>query len=221
MKTTGATAKIGEGIYTAADAARILKIPYSKANYWFKYYLKNKHFKTDYRYYFEVSDILAVNFLTLIEMYVFYAFKEESVKIADIIIAHETISKTFDTPYPFANKDFYVSGRKIYYGDDKDLTIANKTKQKMLADILIQFSKKIEYGNANLAHKYYPLGKNKSIVVDPENQFGQPVIEGTNIRVETIYNFYKAGDSIELICELYNISNNNVKDAIEFFSMAA
>jgi hypothetical protein len=54
---------IGGGIYTAADAARILKVPYPKANYWFKYYAKEKLASSgNFRYHFQVRDVVAVNF---------------------------------------------------------------------------------------------------------------------------------------------------------------
>ena len=37
-----AIGKMGGGIYTASDAAKILRIPYTKSRYWFKYYAQNK-----------------------------------------------------------------------------------------------------------------------------------------------------------------------------------
>lgn len=42
------------------------------------------------------------------------------------------------------------------------------------------FYKKIRFSNKNIAHKFYPLGIEKNVVVDPNHQVGQPIIDNTN-----------------------------------------
>ncbi|MDZ4846854.1 MAG: DUF433 domain-containing protein [Chitinophagales bacterium] len=209
-----ASAKIGEGIYSAADAARIFRIPYSKAQYWFKYYAKNKLFDSiGYRYHFEIRDIVAVNFLSLIEMYVFYSLKDENISIHEIVRIHQTMAEHLNTPYPFANQDISVLGKNVFFG--ASYTNA-KNLQSSLAEFIVPLAKKIEFGDQRMAKKFYPLGISKSIVVNPENQFGQPIIEGTNILAETIYDYYLAGESIGFIAKLYKLDSRKVEDAIAF-----
>jgi len=183
------TASIGQGIYTAADAARILKIPYPKANYWFTYYAKQKlSVTTDYIYHFPVRDVIAVNFLTLIEMYVFYTLKEKGGKTSKIIKAHTAMSNFLGTPYPFAKEDIYVSSKtkSLLFGGDDQLVTADEHLQTVIIQVLKLFISKVHFNDDRIANKFYPLGKAKTIVVNPENQFGQPTIEGTNILTETI-----------------------------------
>lgn len=98
---------------------------------------------------------------------------------------------------------------------------ADKTRQIALRQIIEAFCKKIEFSGNNLAQKYYPLGKNKPIVVDPHHQFGQPVIEKTNVLAETIYNMHGAGESKAFISRLYDISLNEVRAAIDLFTKNA
>jgi uncharacterized protein (DUF433 family) len=62
------------------------------------------------------------------------------------------------------------------------------------------------------------LGKEHQIVVDPHHQFGQPVIENTNLLAETIYDLCKAGEKKEMLSHLYNISVKEINDAVAFFS---
>lgn len=215
------TAKIGEGIYTATDAAQIFKIPYGKAKYWFNQYAGNKFLKSvNFRYYFEIKDIKAINFLSLIEMYVFYELRNNGVKVNEIIRVHKHLSEVLETPYPFAKEKIYSYGKYICYGDDNNKISASLPFQRVI-DNLKPFFKKISYsGDNKLAKKFYPLGKTKTIVVNPENQFGQPIIENTNILAYTIYDYYMAGESIDFISCLYDISKENVKDAIEFLKVA-
>ena len=214
-------ARVGEGIYTAADASRIFKIPYRKAKYWFSYYVRNRLFETiGYRYYFPIKDTIAVNFLSLIEMYVFFKFKERKIKTSTVINAHSRMSEYLKTPYPFASQDFYIYGSKIFFGNNELLRDAVDINQILIQDYILPFAEKIKFDDKKLASKFYPLGINKSVVINPENQFGQPTIDGTNILTATIYDYYLGNESITTISELFNISTKNVQDALEFHQAA-
>lgn len=217
MKAHNEIGRIGDGIYTAKDASRIFKIPYSKVNYWFQWYLKKGKFKLDYQYHFAIKDTLAVNFLTLIEMYVFYTLKENGVKTSAILKAHSILSEKLKTPYPFAQEDYYSLGNKIYFGNSTQLASADEKVQFTFRETLVPYSKKINFGENRLAHKFYPLGSSRSVVVDPSHQFGQPTITGTNILVATIYDWHLSKESNDFIAELYKIPVQSVVDAIDFW----
>lgn len=213
--------KLGQGIYTAADASRILKIPYPKAKYWFKNYARSRFNDSDFLYHFEVRDLTVVNFFALIEMYVFYTLKEKGITTSRILSAHNVMKDFLKTPYPFAKQDIYINNRSLLFGDEKrELITADKRLQTVIIRVLKPFVSKVQFNDDRLAHKYYPLGKEKTIVVNPENQFGQPVIEGTNILPETILNLSKGGESMTSIAKLYGINVKQVKHAIEFANAA-
>jgi uncharacterized protein (DUF433 family) len=218
---TNSTLTIGQGIYTAADAARILRVPYAKANYWFQYYAKHKFPSTTQTiYHFKIKDIMAVNFLTLIEMIVFYSLKERGIPTGRILEAHTVMSDFLKTPHPFAKEDIYVNEKSLLFGNEEQLLTADKRLQTVLIQVLKPFISKIHFSDQRMARKFYPLGKKKSIVVNPENQFGQPVIEGTNILTQTIFNLLQAGESKKSIAKLYDLTLSQVNDAIEFSKAA-
>ena len=58
-------------------------------------------------------------------------------------------------------------------------------------------------------------------VVDPHHRLGEPIVENTNISAESIFSFYNAGESIPDIASLYDLSEKQVKDAVDFFLVAA
>lgn len=228
--TKRATAKLGEGIYTAADAARILDIPYPKANYWFKFYARQKLSESvDYIYHFEIKNIIAVNFLTLLEMNIFFKLKEKNFVTKDIIEIHRRMAEAFNTYYPFAHKTLYVEQfdakvkrkkHQVFFGDSGLFVHLDRDVQTTFPEIVMPLCEKITFDNKQLAKRYYPLGKDRTVVVDPQHQFGQPVIEGTNILTETLVDYYRGGESVDFIASLYNIRPQNVKDAIEFAKAA-
>jgi uncharacterized protein (DUF433 family) len=134
--------------------------------------------------------------------------------------AHREMAKALNTPYPFAQKDMYIDNFKLLFGDDTQLITADEKLQTVIASFLQPFCQKIEFTNDRIAHKFYPIGQDKSIVINPENQFGQPVIEGTNILTTTILAFHKGGESEDSISRLYDITPKNVRDALEYHKAA-
>ena len=217
------SAHLGKGIYSAADAARIFRMPYDKAKYWFTHYARQKFVQeSNYIYHFHLKNIVAVNFLTLMEMKVFYTLKEAGVTTRKIIKAHHVMSLALKTPYPFVRKDLYMDeGRRLFFfTNEKMLLSADEKFQGKIEGVLLQFIEKLAYGDSWIPNKFYPLGKERSVVIKPENQFGQPIIEGTNILTKTIYSLSLGGESEESISKLYDINIDQVRDAIEFSEAA-
>lgn len=214
--------ELGSGFFTISDIARILKIDRNKISYLVRNYWNDRLSKrSDYKYLFETNKVLALNFYALIEIKVFYVLRQNGVAYKKTLEAHEFLSKKFNTPYPFAHHSFYRSGGDILFEEGNDFIQAESTQQIAIRGIIEPFSEKIEYSSDNIAKAYYPLGKDRKVVVDPDHQFGEPVLLNTNILASTVYKMYKAGDSINLISRSYNLDEHSINDAISFFETAA
>lgn len=227
MAATKTTPTLGEGIFTAYDAAHILDIRYGKVNYWFNNQVKEQFRKTtNHNYFFDYQDIRAVNFFSLIELFVFNALRtgKDRLKPKKIIEYHAFLSSVLNTPYPFATSRWLRSGNEIILSLDEwdsQLVSANSSFQLLIRDVIEPYTKRIVFDvEDGLAFKYYPLADSKNIVVNRYNQFGQPVIEGTNIKTSTIFTYHTGGESIESIAELYNLTKDQVEDAIEYANAA-
>lgn len=216
--------KLGGGIYNTTDVADLLKISNHKAYYLLNNYLGDK-FKKQTEFDYRISDDddrFYVNFLALIELYVFQKFRNAKVSAQKVRKIHDFLSKKLNTPYPFASTDFYKSGKDIYFKDGDDWVITDKSLQIALKKIIESFGAKISFNENNLAEKYFPLGKDKSIVIDPNYRFGQPILKDSYLPIEPLYETYIAeeGDA-DLICHTYNISKNEIDDIVEFMNMEA
>ncbi|HPI30059.1 MAG TPA: DUF433 domain-containing protein [Bacteroidales bacterium] len=217
---------LGLGIYTIPDMASILGIPYAKVLRWINTFWNDRFgSKYGHSYSWNIDLTKAVNFHTLIELYTFYELSQAGVKTKEILQAHELLSIEYATHYPFANKiilnSIRTDGRKILF-EQKDGSIhtIDAAKQFNLGFIR-EFFKNLDFDTDSLAIRLWPLGKEKSIVCDPHHQFGQPVINGTNIQSEALYRMHLAKEPINFIASLYNISPKNVKHAIEFHEKVA
>lgn len=217
--------EIGSGIYTKSEIAKILRLPYSRVSTWINRYWGGKLKKElDFSYIWTSDKSNAVNFYTLVELYILILLGEAGVKTKDVINAHIELSKFYKTHHPFARKEILESiktdGKKIYF-DTGSGTISLDGKKQFQINFIKVFFKNLSFDNEFLANRLYPLGKNKKIVIDPTRQFGHPVVGNTNIYPETIYNLHKAGEPNKFIAHVYEIGVEEVKDAIEYCKKAA
>lgn len=216
--------KIGLGIYTASEIAKILRIPYIKIYTWMNKYWDGKIGK-DFgsKYSWDISGKRAVSFHTFIEFYVMMRFSEAGVKPKQVLEAHTELTKMYHTAFPFARKEVLKGiksdGKHIFLKTREGIIELNGTKQFNLNLIEIFFIN-LEFDEDNLASRFWPMGKEKSILVDPKRRFGQPVIDGKNIYPEIIFNHHQAGDPIPYIAYVYQISEAEVCHALEFCKAA-
>lgn len=214
---------LGIGLYTIPDVANILNLDKILVRRWLKEYwgnqFSNKHVSFSS---WGKGRERAIPFFTLIEFFVFFQLRKRGVSAQNIAKAHETIGQELNISFPFANSVILTDGKKIFYSTDGDLSInADKSKQINFKSIIELFCHKIDFDKDQNALRYWPLGKEKNIVVDPHHQLGQPTIKNTNILAETLYNMYTSGEKIGFISSLYDVPENDVKASIEFFKKAA
>lgn len=210
--------RLGEGIYFPRDVAQILKLPYHKVKY-----LMNSFWSA---YTFGDERNKAVNFFSLIEFYTYFHLRQRGYSPKYIKDFHHNLSKNLNTLYPFASvrvvdrkeKGQRTKNSKIWYEYMGELMRDDRGNQPSISSFVKPFLKQIDFGDDNLAKRFYPLHHTKNIVVDPLHQFGKPVIAGTNIQTKTIFSLSDAGESIKNICKMYDVSEHQVDDAIRLHS---
>lgn len=216
--------EIGYGIYTTPEVATILRLPYQKVHRWINEYW-DKKLGSQYgnQYSWTSGKSRAVSFHTLVEFYVMMQFSEAGVKPRDVLTAHKELSNKYSTAFPFANRDVLkginTDGKKIYFSEGEDNLSLDGTSQLNL-EFIKQFFRKLDFDGSEIASRFWPMGRNSSIVVDPERKFGHPIIDGRNIYPETICNLHKAGEPLDYIAYIYELTVKQVKDALQYCSAA-
>lgn len=216
--------KIGHGIYTPNDISKILKMSLLKVHYWIDKYWDGrlgKEFSSQYSW--RVGKSKAVSFHTMVEFYVMMQLGELGLKPRQVLTAHTVLSKKFNTPFPFANKvvlkNIKTDGISIYLNEQESLVTLDGSNQFNL-DFIQAFFKNLDFDNDQLASRFWPLGKQKKILIDPKRKFGHPITADSNIYPETLYNMFKGGDSIEMIAFTYEITQQEVTDSITYCEAA-
>jgi uncharacterized protein (DUF433 family) len=214
---------LGTGIYTMPDVAAILGLPQAKVRRWLQEYW-NVHFgKADQTVFSDgTGRELVTNFYTLIEFFTFYQLRDRGVPAQRIVKAHKVLEGVFNTAYPFAMSNILTDGKDVLFtGEVGDIIQADATLQITITDILAPFCEKIDFDRQLLANRFFPLDRGHSVIIDPKRQFGQPVVGETNILTETVFNLYRAGDSADFIARVYDLTPEQVHDAITFHRNAA
>ena len=217
----------GKGIYTLTIAAKILKMNPQKMRRWIKGYTYYKNmecrsynplFKTEYKY--NPNDVV-ISFLDLTELLFINSFLQYGISIQKIRKAAIAASKFLDTSHPFAIRKMFTDGKTIF------ADIAQKENDPSLLDLInkqYQFGKIIEpllcecidFGRYDYAEKWWPLGKEGEIVLDPARNLGQPILNKYNVKTELIYELYKTNHSISEISDWYELDKNAIQTAISF-----
>lgn len=225
MKAITHKNELGFGIYTIPDISRLLKIERRKVTRFISEYwderLGKKLFSDTYSWSVNKRN-KAVNFYVLIELFTFFKLQELGVKAKAILKARSSIAEELKIDYPFASSKLLTDGKNIWYRFQEDIINADGSCQTNFVKFIEDFTINVDFSTKSfLAEKLYPFGRDKRIVVDPHRQFGQPIIEGTSINAEVIYSMYRSGEPIDSLAILYDLTEKDVNDAINFYRSVA
>jgi len=215
---------LGAGIYTIPDISNLLSIPKFKVRRYLNEYWNERSGKKLFNETYSWSadnKMKAVNFYTLIELYTCFHLQELGVTPKEILKSRAAMMKDLKIPYPFASEVLLTNGKKIWFEFKDSIVKADGSKQTDFVEFIREFAGKIEFNSNKIAEKFWPAGKQSDVVINPHNQFGQPVLNGTNINAEVIFSMYESGEPVDAIGILYDLTKKQVNDAISFYTKPA
>ena len=157
-----------------------------------------------------------VNFYVLIELYVYFELRDMKVSAQRIIKTRNAMRKDLGTEHPFALAKLLAQRNKIWYEFKDSIVDADGSRQTNFEKMVRDYAKKIDFNGSDMATRYWPMGKDRKVVVDPSHQFGMPTIVDTNINTHTLRSMFTSGESPEVLAEMFDISLGAVRDALTF-----
>jgi len=219
---------LGEGVYTVPDAVRILQLPLPFLQRWISGYSRILT-DGDHKHSRGIVDQgcwgagrhRGINFFALIEVYTFAALRRLGVSAQKIRKARDELAERFGTVYPFASHSLLSDGKQVLVVlagvEEPVLMILGERGQTALRKVIEPFCRKIDFcESTSLAERFWPLGRERAVIVDPRRGFGRPTLFGTNITTETIAQFVVAGESEDSVAHEFEVSKQAVLDAVEF-----
>ena len=217
---------IGRGIYSLAEAERLSGVPRRRIRRWmygYAYTYKGQRRRSAPPV---ASDLeqpegtKLVGFADVIEVRFLNAFREYGVSWKYIRIAAERAKELLGRHHPFSSRIFKTDGRTIL------AELAKSTGDKFLLDLVHdqwEFERiispylyaGIDYNQLHEPERWWPLGTDRQVVIDPHRSFGAPVVtEGVPTRI--LASAFDAEESLEFVAKLYEVSVQAVRDAVEF-----
>src|ERR1043166_1627720 len=125
-----------------------------------------------------------------------------------------------DLSHPFCTKQFVTDGQRIFSelhrenGESSLLEIA--TDQQVFAEIIRPFIKQLEFKGGTTLERWWPMGVDRNVVVDPKKNFGQPTISHEGIATQVLAESVRANGSVEEVARWYEVKPQSVQEAVEY-----
>lgn len=215
---------LGKGIYTVPDAARLSGVSPRRIRYWLKGVENEKIKEEKNRLWMgellPIHDKLALGFLDLQEVRFIDAFLKTGVSWPLLRRVHKVARERYQIEHPFCTRRFVTDGAQIMeeIAQESDESVLEEVvcKQRVFRQVVQPFIKELEFAPDDQLIRWWPLGPERQVVLDPCRQFGQPIVAVGGVATEVLQAASKAGQSIEEIADWYEIEPRAVRDAIDF-----
>jgi uncharacterized protein (DUF433 family) len=215
---------LNTGLYTMPEASRLTRISTGKVRRWIKGY----DFRTsgsirhsDAVWQGEIKPIdkkISLSFRDLLELRFVDAFIRAGVSWRTMRRAHTKAQDELKTTHPFCSNRVATDGKSILLRqaeEDSDEALVNLvTNQKEFSRIVQGFLKELEFSGKDII--WWPLGKERQIVLDPKRNFGQPSAVRSGVPTSVLARSVKTNGSVEAVSHWFEVSEGEVRDAVEF-----
>lgn len=219
---------IGRGLYTVPEASRLSNVSPARIRRWLRGYRYKAAGETRWSkpvWHGELPEIdgaVALSFLDLMDARFVDAFRKYGVPWKTIRLAADRSREIFNVSHPFAAKRFMTDGRRIFAeifedtGTRKCLDMV-RNQYAFRQVVSPSFVKSLEFSrNGGEAIRWWPLGKDRMVVVDPERCFGQPITGDSGVPTEVLANACRVEKSVERVARIFDVPPRSVKDAVRF-----
>ncbi|MFL6196986.1 MAG: DUF433 domain-containing protein, partial [Thermoanaerobaculia bacterium] len=168
-----------------------------------------------------MEDSVALTFRDLLEVRFVQFFRARGVGWKVIKQAAECASEIIQDSHPFSTKRFKTDGRSIFAeivqatGEESLLDLA-KRQYEFKSFVEPFLFEGLEFSNLGIAPvRWWPLGRNRRVTIDPERAFGQPICTPESVPTTILAKAYRAEGSIDAVARWFMVHPKSVADAVE------
>lgn len=167
-----------------------------------------------------MDDKLALGFLDLQEVRFIDAFLKTGVSWHLLRVAHGIARSRYGIEHPFCTRKFVTDGAQIIEATSSEIAGIDYEEivrgQRVFPQVIQPFLRELEFSPDDQLVRWWPLGTERAVVLDPRRQFGQPITACSGVATDILQAAAKAGQTVEEIADWYELDPNSVRDAIEF-----
>lgn len=162
------------------------------------------------------------SFLDLIDLLFVKEFLEHGISLQRIRKALREAEELIDEHH-FAQRRFFTEGKNIFLelkenNDGDALLELLSGGQWVIAPIIRKLARRIDFDQpTGFARRWYPLGKEGLIVLDPSISFGKPTLVGRGVATANVYDmFLGEREKIQHVCSWMDLDQPEVQAAVNF-----
>lgn len=216
---------IGKGVYTPAEAGRLLRIAPSKISRWLRgHTIGSKSYEPLWDPEVDLGDgRVFLGFRDLMEVRVAAAFIAAGVSSIRVRAAINFARDVLGRDYPLATNQFRTDGREIFLhiaekdpdGNDRERLLNLFRRQYEFKEIIDPILKSVEFDDSDSPIKWWPEGRHGKVVIDPARSFGQPIDAESSVPTAALAAAAKV-EGIHGAATAYAVSDASVRRAIQF-----
>lgn len=211
---------LDRAIYSYSDVDRLVGLHSGTAKRWLDGYVRSgKFYEPVLRE--EPTGGSAVTWGEMVEARLLAEFRSKDVPVQRLRPAIVRLREEFGR-YPLAHARPFldVEGRELVrlvqdeVGLERPLQlVVVRSGQLMLTEATERFKAALEY-DGDVVSRLIPESRTPAVKMDPSRSFGQPSIR--NVRTDALAEDYRAGASREELADLYDLTVDQVDEAIRF-----
>jgi uncharacterized protein (DUF433 family) len=219
-RSNGLADWLNRPLYNYAEADRLAGVSRGTAQRWltgYGYYDTRGRFITQPPVTPGTVSEGGVSFIDLVEIVAIGGLKEQGFPLRQIRQIVANCQEILKVARPLATLRFKTDGREIFVDrDDALVDVGRRKRRRAWEEVLRPYLETLDYNADDLAHRWWPMGRDERILVDPDYGFGFPVVADTGVRTEIILERFQAGDLNDQIAEDFNITTLEVQRALQF-----
>jgi uncharacterized protein (DUF433 family) len=209
--------------YTITQAAKLAGTSSATVRRWLRGYYEGENLRMrpvfgDKQTKQEAS--VEISFLQLAEIVVVSRFRHRYVKLERLRRAHRYARDALHIDYPFAWLRLKTDGAHVLsefqeQEPGEKLVSLDLFGQLTLPGDVLRTLELFDY-EEEFAARWFPIGRNVPIVIDPRYGAGKPTIPERRLTVETIYKRWKAGQTIKFIASDFKLLPSLVETTLQY-----
>jgi uncharacterized protein (DUF433 family) len=216
---------VGMGVYTFAEAGRLLRVRPSKIARWLRgHRVKGQEYQPLWTPDVSLEDgRIFLSFRDLMEVRVADAFIRAGVSAIKVRAAINLARLEIGQDHPLATNRFRTDGREIFLSvietDEQGLErerLLNLFRQQFeFKSIIEPILRTIDFGVDGNPLLWWPEGRRMNVVVDPARAFGQPIDAASSVPTAILAAAAKR-QSIREAARAYEVSEASIRRAVEY-----
>ena len=142
--------------------------------------------------------------------------RSRDVGLADIRDAETWMRRELQIEWPFVSRPLWTYASDVFTEFEGYLVVASRAGQQAMGFLrqwLTEVELDMSFDESDMVSSWLPY---EDITIDPKVQIGQPCISDTRIPSRIIWSKLRAGDSIDVVARLYDLTPEQIRHADEW-----